>query len=84
MHESSDKNSGSDDSNVHDLWEEGEFMSGNNRNNDNSSGEHNVLSEEQSEDVKNSKESSGQERSAICQLLSLSDSFIYDKYDYDL
>ncbi|KAJ1395284.1 Pre-mRNA polyadenylation factor Fip1 [Sesbania bispinosa] len=65
VHESSDNNSGSVNSNVCDSLEEGEFITGNNRNNDNSSSEHDVLSEEQLEDVKKSKELSVQERNDL-------------------
>ncbi|GAU45062.1 hypothetical protein TSUD_198500 [Trifolium subterraneum] len=59
---SSDNSSGSVKSNIHDLSEEGDLISGNNRNKSNSSSEHDVLSEEHIEDAKKSEESSGQER----------------------
>ncbi|KAK2412140.1 FIP1[V] protein [Trifolium repens] len=62
VHGSSDDNSGSVKSNVHDLSEEGDLISGNNRNRSNSSIEHDVLSEEHIEDAKKLEESSGQER----------------------
>ncbi|KAJ1383266.1 Pre-mRNA polyadenylation factor Fip1 [Sesbania bispinosa] len=64
VHESFDNNSGPVNSNVRDSLEEWGFITGNNRNNDNSSSKHDVLSEEQLENVKKSKESSVQERSA--------------------
>lgn len=74
MDDSSDNNSGYVDSNVHNLSEEEEFISGNNRNKNNrnkngSSSEHDVLFEEQLEDVKKSEESSGQKRSADCLIM---------------
>jgi hypothetical protein len=71
VHGSSDDNSGSVKSNVHDLSEEGDLISGNNRNRSNSSIEHDVLSEEHIEDAKKLEESSGQERSVICLTISV-------------
>ncbi|CAJ2654038.1 unnamed protein product [Trifolium pratense] len=62
VHGPSDNNSGSVKSSVHDSSEEGDLISGNNRNKSNSSSEHDVLSEEHIEDAKKSEESSGQER----------------------
>lgn len=69
MHGFSDKNSGSVNSNIHDLSEEGDLVSGNNKSI--SSGEHDVLSKEQLEAAKKSEDSSGLERSAICLMISV-------------
>ncbi|KAK7329561.1 hypothetical protein VNO77_23731 [Canavalia gladiata] len=60
--ESSDDYSGSGNSIVMDASLEGESMAGNDRNINNSSGEHEVLSEDQLEDAKKSENSSIQKR----------------------
>lgn len=79
MHESPDDCSGSGNSIVMDASLEGEPIVGNNRNILTSCGERDdVVSEDQLEVVKKSVDSSVQERSAICQILDLSDSFLYN------
>lgn len=78
MDDSSDNNSGYVDSNVHNLSEGEEFISGNSRNKNNSSSEHDVLFEEQLEDVKKSEESSGQKRSADCLIMSVIPLYMID------
>jgi len=70
VHGSSDNNSGSVKCNVLDSSEERELISGVNRNKSNSSSEHDVLSNKQLEDAKQSEVSSDQERSVICLMIS--------------
>ncbi|XP_058757705.1 FIP1[III]-like protein isoform X2 [Vicia villosa] len=65
VHGSPGNNSGSVKSNIHDLSEVGELLSGNNRYKSNSSNESDVLSDEQLENAKKSEESSGQERKVL-------------------
>lgn len=70
------ESSDSDNSNVHESSEEGELNAGNNMNIPCSVGEHvNELSEELLEDIKNSEDSSIEERSAFGQILHICDSF---------
>lgn len=71
VHGSPGNNFGSVKSNIHDLSEVGELLSGNNRNKSNSSSESDVLSDEQLENAKKSEESSGQEGSVICLMISV-------------
>ena len=82
--ESSDDYSGSDNSNVRESSEEGEFCAGNKINIPRSVSEHdNDLSQEPSEDVKNSGDSSTEERSAaVCRILNCSDSFLFDIHSF--
>ncbi|CAI8610744.1 unnamed protein product [Vicia faba] len=65
VHGSPDNNSGSVKSNINDLSEVGELISGNNRNKSNSSRESDVLSDEQLENAKKSEESTGHERNEL-------------------
>jgi hypothetical protein len=71
VHGSSDNTSAPVKCNVLDSSEESELISGVNINKSNSSSEHDVLSDEQLEDAKQSEVPSGQERFVICLMISV-------------